>query len=297
MKEYSKQEHNSFAEYKKLFIEELIHEFVGSKVNYDGQDGVILNLSWSVSNLGEHINATIKFGHSERTFALRLLYNSGKLSLEKEEELKSYINLFETSESTYKVEQEEERRIADELARKARAEYEARKERALELKKQQEAEKKYQARVDRALAKLKTLKPEKSEKWFDSPSNYYEAIGWMAKHATNIKASMPDFMEKWFDGKFDCENKYVVDSRKRTVNGNPMQWGLSFRISFDQEASGFLAQRATSSNKKVIDSVSFVWDLIENFGFKFSKSKQDIENIRAEIPQDYITDFEKGLEM
>ena len=122
MKEYSKQEHNSFAEYKKLFIEELIHEFVGSKVNYDGQDGVILNLSWSVSNLGEHINATIKFGHSERTFALRLLYNSGKLSLEKEEELKSYINLFETSESTYKVEQEEERRIADELARKARAE-------------------------------------------------------------------------------------------------------------------------------------------------------------------------------
>ena len=104
-------------------------------------------------------------------------------------------------------------------------------------------------------------------------------------------------MEKWFDSKFDCENKSVVDSRKRTSGGHPVQWGLSFRMSFDSAVSGILEQRATSQNKKVIDSVSFVWDLIDNFGFQFSKSGQDIDKIRAEIPNQYVSDFEKGLAM
>ena len=52
-----------------------------------------------------------------------------------------------------------------------------------------------------------------------------------------------------------------------------------------------------SKNKKVIDNVAFVWDLIENYGFQFRKDAQDADRIRNEIPKDYIADFERGLAM
>lgn len=295
MEIYSKENYNSFNEFKKAYIEELKKAFVGSKLIYRDQDAYFGDFYFSVSNLGEHLNAKIYVGNEEKALAILLALNVGAVKVN--EDFNEYTKILAES---YKIYNEEQAKLMKELDEQARIDRIKREEarKVFEAKKKAaEEEKKYQARIQKQLKKLEELRPEKIEKLFNSPTTYYEAIGWMAKHTTSIKASMPDYMEKWFDSKFDCENKNVVNSKKRTVNGHPMQWGLSFRMSFDEVVSGILEQRATSQNKKVIDNVAFVWDLIENYGFQFLKTNQDIERIKAEIPQEYITDFERGLTM
>ena len=67
-------------------------------------------------------------------------------------------------------------------------------------------------------------------------------------------------------------------------------------MSFDAEVSGPLEVRATSKNKKAIDSVAFVWDLIKNYGFQFGKV-QNLEEIRGCIPAENLADFDRGFAM
>ena len=124
----------------------------------------------------------------------------------------------------------------------------------------------------------------------------YEVLGWIAKHTKSIKASMPDYMENWFVKNFGQDSdRYVVDSTKRTSGGHPMQWSLSCKISFDSEVPSILLNKV-ASNKKAIDSVAFVWDLVDNYGFTFGKT-QDINLIKSEIPSQYLEDFERGYAM
>lgn len=300
MKDYLKANYSDWSEFKKAFLEELSNKFVGHDVQYDGFLMTIDRFKFDFVDFNAVSKEVLEvFFEDDDHLIFFPAVNTGKLILNKEDmsAYKELCKIYDSALLAHAAELENAAKIIEAEQKIAYQEYLKKQEAKAEALKAKELEKKYQAKVAKQLQKLETLKPEKTIKWFGEPTTFYEAIGWMAKHATNIKASMPDFMEKWFDGKFDCENKYVVDSKKRTINGNPMQWGLSFRISFDQEASGFLAQRATSSNKKVIDSVSFVWDLIENYGFKFVKARQDIENIRKNIPDEYLPDFEKGLAM
>lgn len=230
------------------------------------------------------IYITVKFDTCEKTFLLRTALQSkaieiALLSIDVDKVLEEMLPTFES--------RLEELRNQDVERREEEA-----KERA-----RQEAELKFQIKKEKMLAKLNELKPENTRRLFTTPMSYYETLGWMAKHITSIKPSMPDLAEKWFVGIFgDVENRYVVDSRKRTSGGFPMQWGLSCKISFDQEVVGPLAKRATSSNKRVIDNVAFVWDLIEKYGFQFGK-KQDVDLIRKEIPTKYLLDFERGYLM
>ena len=287
-------------DFKESFIKMLTEQFAGHDVNYDGFAMTIDRFGFDTIQVNSEYREVIKVYFEDDDYLIFFpAVKAGKLILNKEDN-DACKKLFAIYDDALLVRAEELEAEAKKLAEEqkiARQEYLKKQEAKAQRLKELEAEKKFKARVEKSLAKLQTLKPEKAEKFFLEPSTYYEAIGWMAKHTTNIRASMPDFMEKWFDGKFDCENKYVVDSKKRTANGNPMQWGLSFRMSFDTEAVGLLAQRATSANKKVIDSVSFVWNLIDNFGFKFTKARQDVDEIRKYIPDEYMSDFEKGLVM
>jgi hypothetical protein len=107
---------------------------------------------------------------------------------------------------------------------------------------------------------------------------------------------MPDWMEQQFVSMFGDVERYVVDSKKKTSGGFAYQWGLGLKITFDEEVSGALEQRATSKNKKIIDNVAFIWDLVENYGFKFGK-KQDIDAIIEEVPTEYLPDFNRGFAM
>lgn len=172
-------------------------------------------------------------------------------------------------------------------ARKVMEEARKVKEAEEEKKRQEDEARKIEAKRQAAL-----LKFSKAKGGFE-PYKSYELLGWMAKHCTSLRPAMPDWMEGAFVKRFGDVPRTVVDSKKRTSGGFPMQWGLSMKISFDQEVPSKLMKVATSSNKKSIDNVAFVSDLVESFGFGFGK-KQDVDRIIEEIPTKGLEDFMRG---
>ena len=298
MLDYSKENYKTFRAYEESFVNELLKAFRGTKASYRDKTAYFTGFHFSDTNLGRNIFAEFDVDGETKICALDLGINSGVIKLEDnvQKAIDEYFEILNKAKEVYAIETAEERKIQAEKARIAREKYEAERARREEIKKQIEADKRYAKRVQNALLKLNTLKKEDTSKLFETPTTHYEVIGWMAKHLTSIRAAMPDFMEKWFVGKFGDAERYVVDSKKRTVNGNPMQWGLSLKLTFNTEVVGPLEVKATSQNKKTIDNVAFVWDLIENYGFQFGK-EQNISQIKAEIPEENLVDFEKGYAM
>lgn len=300
MKNYSKENYSSYKDFQLAMVEELKSTLVGHEATY--QDCLVSIDDFKLETI--YFNTEAKdvirvYLGDESQLVFFLAVKANKLVLDAQD-LGYVTKLYYLEDDAQDVRQHEiieEKKKLEEEIRLARIERAKKEEELAKLKEEKEAEKKFKAKIQKKLKELETLKPENTERLFNSPTTFYEALGWMAKHAISIKASMPDYMEKWFDSRFDAENKYVVDSKKRTSGGHPVQWGLSFRMSFNEVVSGILEKRATSQNKKVIDSVAFVWDLIENYGFQFTKKTQDIERIKNEIPNQYLVDFEKGLNM
>lgn len=126
-------------------------------------------------------------------------------------------------------------------------------------------------------------------------SEFYHSLGWLAKHSGSVHAVMPDYLETSFKKHFGDASCRVVDSKKKTVNGNSMQWTFGFTISLrkPETAPAFL-QSSLNYNGKLIADTPFIWDLVDNYGFKFGKT-QDLEAIRSCVPSEYITDFECGF--
>lgn len=151
-------------------------------------------------------------------------------------------------------------------------------------------------REARALLKAKELKAEDSAKLFDSNSKYFETLGWMTKHIVSIRATMPDTLEGWFVSRFGNVEHNVVDSKKKTSGGYLMSWGLGLTVTFDKELSGTLLEKAKGVNKKVICSVEFVIDLVENHGFQIG-GRQDKDAIAELVPDEYLDDFEYGYSL
>ena len=232
---------------------------------------------------------TIDFSGMKRTFVLSMALNAKSLVFDDITILafKEILDVLKDSEA-YRIEELT-------AIHKAKQDQEAAERQAVLAKQKAEKEKaKFELKKQKALEKLAKLKPENIAKLFKgSPTTFYESLGWMAKHITNIRPAMPDYMESWFVTNFGDVARTVVDSKKKTVNGFPMQWGLSLRITFNQEVSGPLEQRATSKNKKSIDNVVFVWDLIENYGFQFGK-KQNLDRIIEEVPNEHLDEFKRG---
>ena len=283
MKNYSKQNYSNYAEYAAELNADLMKElrtFTFTRGEVEGQA-----IRIKVSDHSDDIFADVKYPDRECTLSLRtsILRELIRPSDEVKEILTRYLETTKTSYTIYEAEE--------------KAEYQRQQEEARKIREEQLEKAKFEKRKLKSLEKLNTLRPEKTSKLFNSPMSHYEALGWLAKHTKSIKASMPDYMEQWFIKTFghDAE-RYVVDSTKKTSGGFPMQWSLSCKISFDTEASGILAQKATSANKKAIDNVTFVWDLIENYGFTFSKD-QNVDKILEEIPTQYLEDFRRGYAM
>jgi hypothetical protein len=174
------------------------------------------------------------------------------------------------------------------------------KQQAAEAKKKAEeerkAEEKYQKAKAKAIADFEELS--QTARPISTVDEFYYSLGWLAKNAGTVSAAMPDYLLSFFEGRFGTEYKpTVVDSKKRTVNGYAMQWALSMKASLPKKVEGkvpaFLTKYLSTSGNAVSDT-SFIWDLVDNYGFKFGK-KQDIENIRTHIPSTYLEFFETGL--
>jgi hypothetical protein len=54
-----------------------------------------------------------------------------------------------------------------------------------------------------------------------------------------------------------------------------------------------LAKHLNSTGKSIVNT-SFVWDLLDNYGFQFGK-KQDVDKIKSTVPSQFINSFEAGL--
>jgi hypothetical protein len=165
---------------------------------------------------------------------------------------------------------------------------EARQKQQLELeaKKQAEADKKRHEAVE---AKLKKLAPVALDR---DPATYYEILGWLAKNIGTISASLNSDYESWFIKNFGDVKHGIIDSKAKTKNGDPMKYSISFKASLKTEAPASIS-RLNGVKKRSIDSVEYIWDLVQNHGFKFGK--QDPDNIRKYIPAEYMAEFEAGF--
>lgn len=156
------------------------------------------------------------------------------------------------------------------------------------------AEASYERQKAKAIKDFEALSQATSAR--SSSEEFYYAIGWLAGRLKSIRAAMPDYLEGAFVNRFGEDTyRYVVDSSKRTVNGFPVQWALAFsaQVPKNEEIPAMLTPYLNPPGTRLTNT-SFLWDLVENYGFKFSK-KQDKEAIEDCIPVEFLASFEAGL--
>lgn len=182
-------------------------------------------------------------------------------------------------------------------ALKRKADNQAEAEAKAQAKKQEEIKK---AEAKAAAAKVRAIKEfdemVAQPKTINVSSELYYSIGWLAKHIGTLSAAMPDYLEAAFTRHFGAEAPHrAVDSSKRTVNGFPTQWALSFKASLPKAAEipATLTQYLNTTGTAIANT-SFLWELVDNHGFKFGK-KQDIDHIRSMVPSVHIEAFEEGF--
>lgn len=304
MKSYSKENYLNYKEFENTLVSTLTESFVGHKIVAKEKEFIITGFEFNDTQVNCTWVRFLFINIARKDEATKYVFfpavDSGALEFQKAQDSALYTQLRYIANEATKIHEAE---LEEEKAKQAEAYKIAAEQRKLKEAERAkklaaiEQEKKFKKRIENQLKKLNSLFPEKTIKSFDAPVNFYEALGWMAKHTTSIKPSMPDYMENWFVKNFgDVDDRYVVDSKKRTAGGFQMQWGLSFKMSFDAEVKGQLELRATSKNKRTIDNVTFVWDLIKHYGFKFGKT-QDLDEIRDNIPDENLVDFDRGYAM
>lgn len=235
---------------------------------------------------GPSLFITVDFAEGTKTFSLDTIFSSNLLEMPE-----ILVDILLEAQTIYKtdfIERENERRIANTLAR----------EQVREAEKKAEADKKAKEKFEKL--KENTIKNfeefSNREKTPSDTDDFYYALGWLAKHVGSISARIPDYLKNAFIKNFGTEaGCHVVDTSKRTSNGNAMQWTFSFTVTLRKadEVPTILTQYLSSTGKAIANT-AFIWDLVENYGFQFGK-KQDIEKIKNAIPSQHIISFEEGL--
>jgi seryl-tRNA synthetase len=133
------------------------------------------------------------------------------------------------------------------------------------------------------------------EKKISKADEFYYTLGWLAKHVGTITAKMPDFLEASFVKHFGEVEHTVVDSTKVGPAGYTSQWRLSMEASLKKAENipATLTDYLNPAGKKV-SKTSFIWSLIDDYGFKFGK-KQDTLDIMRCVPIEYVPMFNAGM--
>lgn len=104
-------------------------------------------------------------------------------------------------------------------------------------------------------------------------SKFDDELEWITKHVSTISACIPDYLEGWFVKTFgEDAPKKVVDSRRKTSGGYSMKWNPSFSISFTDIDDEIPVSLKNKLVKNKINDTAMVFDLVENYGFKFGKN-------------------------
>ena len=188
------------------------------------------------------------------------------------------------------IEREETERHA---ARLARIEAEEAKKKAIEDQKAEEA---YERQKTRAIHEFETIS--KSARPISSVDEFYYSLGWLANHVGSITARLPDYLGSAFEKCFGTEApKTLIDGKTKSAGGYAKQWSWAFTCGIkklkDTTVPAYI-QNLTADVSKGIHNTSFIWDLVENYGFQFGRT-QDIDIIRSKVPTSHIKFFEAGL--
>jgi hypothetical protein len=167
-----------------------------------------------------------------------------------------------------------------------------------EAEKARKAEASYEAKKKKALADFDSMSEKvKTEATVDS--NFYYTLGWLANHIGTVTAILPDYLGSAFEKYFGSETpKTLVDSRAKTSGGFAKQWSWEFKCTLKKLSDTVVPTcitEITSDYTKGIHNTSFIWNLVENYGFQFGKT-QDVDKIVEHIPHEYLTSFYEGLE-
>lgn len=247
-------------------------------------NGIITAMTVALNEAGYNILTSIDFADQTKKLALNILMANGLIKVAEPENEQLRLFIQKLDELLVEVKNVHHDRMV--------AKNEADRKAAEEAK--QEA--KYQAAKEKAIYDFEVMT--RKDKSVSATGEFYYNLGWLAKNVGTISAALPDYLLKYFENHFGTEAKpTVVDSRKRTINGNPMQWALSMKASVSKKAIDsippFLKQYLNTTNN-ALTNTTFVWDLVENHGFRFGK-KQDVDQIRATVPTHCIEYFEKGF--
>lgn len=235
---------------------------------------------------GGSLYAIIDFAVGTKTLALDILL--ANMLLEMTEDLKvilleaqtAFKAEFDACQQAQRLAERQEREQVREAAKKA-----------IEDKKKAE---KYEATKAKAIKDFEALV--EADRPVEVTNEFYYALGWLAKHIGSISARLPDYLSDIFKKHFGSNVAFnAVDSKKKTVNGNSMQWTFGFTATLRKpENIPTSLTQYLGYNGKQIANTSFIWDLVDNYGFQFGK-KQDIDQIKSRVPSDCLASFEAGL--
>jgi hypothetical protein len=134
-----------------------------------------------------------------------------------------------------------------------------------------------------------------SGKKITETDEFYWTLGWLTSHVGTLSAKMPDFLEASFVKHFGDVEHTTVDSTKVGPAGYTSQWRLSMEASLvkAKEIPATLTKYLNPAGKK-LSKTSFIWKLVDDFGFKFGK-KQDALDIMRCVPIQYVPIFNEGM--
>jgi hypothetical protein len=235
---------------------------------------------------GGSLYAIIDFAAGTKTLALDILI-ANRL-LEMPEDLKVILLEAQTAFRAEFDACQQAQRLAD------RQEQEQAREAAKKAAEDKKKAEKYEATKAKAIKDFEALA--EADRPIEVTNEFYYALGWLAKHIGSISARLPDYLSDIFRKHFGSNVAFnAVDSKKKTVNGNSMQWTFGFTATLrkPENIPASLTQYL-GYNGKQIANTSFIWDLVDNYGFQFGK-QQNIDQIRSHVPSDCLASFEAGL--
>lgn len=237
---------------------------------------------------GSSLYATVDFSTGTKTLALDTVLANRLFSIPEDA-----LEIILEAQTAFKEDFETRLHAKREAEWLAQEQAEAARKKALEEKK---AEERYQNQKAKAIRDFETQA--QSEKTVSATDEFYYSLGWLAKHVGAMTAILPDYLGSAFEKYFGAETpKTLVDSRAKTSGGYAKQWSWEFKCTIKKLKETVVPaylQDITTDFSKGIHNTSFLWDLVENYGFQFGP-KQDIEKIRSHVPSEYIAIFEEGL--
>lgn len=233
----------------------------------------------------EHIIITVAFAECIKRFQAVTAFRIAKsMTLVDEALMAEYEALYE--------------KHSDLTHEKNQAEFAARQAAKVEAAKQEKIRKhteKVKQMSVKAVKDFGTMVKQMKTYTAEENTEFYYGLGWLAKHIGNVSASMPDYLDKLFTKQFGNDAVHtVIDSMKLTSGGHAMKWNFAFKATMAKKADiPIMFTPYLNPTGKAITNTVFLWDLVANHGFRFGK-KQDVEAIRAKVPEKFKTAFEEG---